>query len=73
MRPELAPRQLAKIQPWEYVIRFAFGGAVTVLTGNFIYFDNAKEKIEPDHIMASGALPPALPMMKIGSRVGLPG
>jgi NTE family protein len=42
-------------------------GAVNVLTGNFIYFDNAKEKIEPDHIMASGALPPALPMMKIGT------
>ncbi len=42
-------------------------GAVNVLTGNFIYFDNAKERIEPDHIMASGALPPALPMMKIGT------
>jgi NTE family protein len=42
-------------------------GAVNVLTGNFIYFDNAKEEIEPEHIMASGALPPALPMVKIGT------
>jgi NTE family protein len=46
--------------------RFAVG-AVNVLTGNFIYFDNANEEIEPEHIMASGALPPALPMVKIGT------
>ena len=38
-----------------------------MLTGNFVYFDNAKEEIEPEHIMASGALPPALPMVKIGT------
>jgi NTE family protein len=42
-------------------------GAVNVLTGNFIYFDSAHEEIEPEHIMASGALPPALPMIKIGT------
>ncbi len=42
-------------------------GAVNVLTGNFVYFDNAVEEIEPEHIMASGALPPALPMVKIGT------
>ena len=42
-------------------------GAVNVLTGNFIYFDNSQEVIEPEHIMASGALPPALPMVKIGT------
>jgi len=47
-------------------IRFAVG-AVNVLTGNFIYFDNAIEQIEPEHVMASGALPPALPMIKIGT------
>ncbi len=48
------------------VSRFSVG-AVNVLTGNFVYFDNAKEEIEPEHIMASGALPPALPMIKIGT------
>ena len=47
-------------------IRFSVG-AVNVLTGNFIYFDNASEQIEPEHVMASGALPPALPMIKIGT------
>jgi NTE family protein len=46
--------------------RFAVG-AVNVLTGNFMYFDNTKETIEPEHVMASGALPPALPMIKIGT------
>ncbi len=50
----------------ERVTRFSVG-AVNVLTGNFVYFDNAKEEIEPEHIMASGALPPALPMVKIGT------
>jgi NTE family protein len=42
-------------------------GAVNVLTGNFVYFDNAVEQIGPEHVMASGALPPALPMVKIGT------
>jgi NTE family protein len=42
-------------------------GAVNVLTGNFVYFDNTVEQIGPEHVMASGALPPALPMVKIGT------
>src|SRR6516225_5883328 len=41
--------------------------AVNVLSGNFVYFDNQHETIEPEHVMASGALPPALPMVKIGT------
>ncbi|HUJ97743.1 MAG TPA: patatin-like phospholipase family protein [Stellaceae bacterium] len=40
-------------------------GAVNVRSGNFIYFDNGKEPLDARHIMASGALPPALPAMKI--------
>jgi predicted acylesterase/phospholipase RssA len=47
-------------------IHFAVG-AVNVLTGNFLYFDNKKEVIEPEHVMASGALLPALPMVSIGT------
>jgi NTE family protein len=47
-------------------MRFAVG-AVNVLDGNFIYFDNATDVIVPEHVMASGALPPALPMVKIGT------
>jgi NTE family protein len=42
-------------------------GAVNVRSGNFIYFDNRDVVITPEHIMASGALPPALPMVKIGT------
>lgn len=47
-------------------VRFSVG-AVNVLTGNFVYFDNENEVIGPEHVMASGALPPALPMIKIGT------
>jgi NTE family protein len=41
-------------------------GAVNVKTGNFKYFDTARERLTPDHIMASGALPPGLPPIHIG-------
>ena len=47
-------------------MRFAVG-AVNVLSGNFIYFDNTRDQIIPEHVMASGALPPALPMVKVGT------
>jgi len=50
----------------ERLKRFSVG-AVNVLTGNFIYFDNRDEEIGPEHVMASGALPPAFPMVKIGT------
>jgi NTE family protein len=40
-------------------------GAVNVTTGNFHYFDSAKERIGPRHIMASGALPPGFPAVEI--------
>ncbi len=41
-------------------------GAVNLGTGNFTYFDNAAEKIGPEHIMASSALPPGFPPVEIG-------
>jgi len=45
-------------------------GAVSVTTGNFKYFDNFEfrklgKKIGPEHIMASGALPPGFPSIVI--------
>jgi NTE family protein len=45
-------------------------GAVGVTTGNFTYFDNVDfrkrgKKIGPEHIMASGALPPGFPSIEI--------
>jgi NTE family protein len=47
-------------------VRYA-AGSVNVATGNFVYFDSAQTTIAPEHVMASGALPPALPMVRIGS------
>jgi len=44
-------------------------GAVNVATGEQIYFDNKGDKpteIGPEHIMASAALPPGFPAVKIG-------
>jgi NTE family protein len=40
-------------------------GAVQVRTGNMKYFDTAHQKIGPEHIMASGALPPGFPSIEI--------
>lgn len=47
-------------------VRYACG-TTNVLTGNFYYFDNFQTEILPEHVMASGALPPALPMIQIGT------
>jgi NTE family protein len=40
-------------------------GAVNVLTGHFAYFDSEKITIRPEHVMASGALPPGFPPIEI--------
>ena len=40
-------------------------GAVNVRSGNFAYFDTSTHVIQPKHIMASGALPPAFPAVEI--------
>jgi NTE family protein len=45
-------------------IRFSVG-AVNVRTGNFAYFDNAETEIRPEHVLASGALPPGFPSVEI--------
>ena len=40
-------------------------GAVDVGSGNLKYFDSTSDKIGPEHIMASGALPPGFPPVTI--------
>jgi len=40
-------------------------GAVNVRTGQFAYFDSAEIAIRPEHVMASGALPPGFPPVEI--------
>ncbi len=41
-------------------MRFSVG-AVNVRSGNFVYFDNVTHRIGPEHVMASGSLPPGFP------------
>ena len=45
-------------------VRFCVG-AVNVCTGNYCYFDNTRQTIRPEHVMASGALPPGFPAIEI--------
>jgi len=45
-------------------MRFSVG-AVNVRTGNFAYFDNTTHEISPEHVMASGSLPPGFPPTEI--------
>jgi NTE family protein len=40
-------------------------GAVDIRMGNFVYFDTTTHRIGPEHIMASGALPPGFPAIEI--------
>src|SRR6201999_3615734 len=47
-------------------LRFSVG-AVNVRSGNFVYFDSKNSEIQPEHVMASGALPPAFPAVQIGT------
>jgi NTE family protein len=44
-------------------------GAVDVETGETVYFDNHRQKLGPEHVMASGALPPAFPPVEIEGRL----
>jgi NTE family protein len=44
--------------------RFSIG-AVNVRTSNFVYFDTTSHTIRPEHVMASGALPPGFPAIEI--------
>ena len=45
-------------------MRFSVG-AVNIRTGNFIYFDSTTHQIGPEHVMASGSLPPGFPPTEI--------
>ncbi len=44
-------------------------GAANVHTSAMRYFDSREEKIDVKHVMASGALPPAFPAIRIGGEL----
>jgi NTE family protein len=48
-------------------MRFSVG-AVNVGTGNFAYFDTTTDRIRPEHIMASGSLPPGFPATEVDGK-----
>ncbi|MFO1306098.1 MAG: patatin-like phospholipase family protein [Burkholderiales bacterium] len=48
-------------------------GAVNVRTGESVYFDNHRTTIVPEHVMASGALPPGFPPVTIDGEMYLDG
>jgi NTE family protein len=43
-------------------------GAVAVTSGELAYFDSAKCELEIEHVMASGALPPAFPAIAVDGK-----
>ena len=45
-------------------MRFSVG-AVNIRSGNFVYFDTTTHTIRPEHVMASGALPPGFPPVEV--------
>jgi NTE family protein len=40
-------------------------GATKVVTGDVVFFDNTHQTIGPEHVMASGSLPPGFPAMAV--------
>jgi NTE family protein len=41
-------------------------GATNVATGQLEFFDTARMRIQPQHVLASGSLPPGFPATKVG-------
>jgi NTE family protein len=59
---------LDRLVDWERIARGAMRltvGAVNARTGEMRYFDSRRETIAAEHVMASGALPPAFPAVRI--------
>lgn len=49
-------------------VRFT-AACVDIETGEDVYFDNLRDEITPDHLLASAALAPVFPPVEIGGRV----
>lgn len=44
-------------------------GATNIASGNVEFFDNHKQPIGPEHVLASGSLPPALPATPVDGKL----
>ena len=44
-------------------------GATDIESGDLVFFDNTTTRIGPEHVMASGSLPPGFPPTRIGKRM----
>ncbi len=42
-------------------------GATDIETGELVFFDNTTEALAPEHVMASGSLPPGFPPTRVGN------
>jgi NTE family protein len=63
---------LLKFVDFDYINSKAvrlFIGAVKVSSGEMVYFDNAVDTFTPEHIMASGALPPGFEGVRINGEL----
>jgi len=40
-------------------------GTTQVRTGSMVFFDNTRRKLAPEHVMASGSLPPGFPAVQV--------
>jgi len=44
-------------------------GAARLRDGELVFFDNTRERMTPEHVLASGSLPPAFPPTRIGGEL----
>jgi NTE family protein len=44
-------------------------GATNIVTGDLEFFDNHRQEIGPEHVLASGSLPPGFPATAVGGKL----